>query len=160
MIILYNTLYYSVVNHVPSPQHSFMGSDVPAPTTAEPQFTSLSISSPHPPPPSTPATFNPVYKVYILRMFNPNSLHNIFCTMAIPTRYHMMREHRPVFPHLHTCTPHPLTPTSPWTRLGGRTEYQTMKGTMNSRLCCGTYLTCHITPHMLIQWSVPVPCCE
>lgn len=90
----------------------------------------------------------------------PNSLHNIFCTMSIPTRSHMMREHRPVFPHLHMCTPHPLTPTSPWTRLGGGTEYQTVKGTMNSRLCCGTYLTCHITPHTLIQWSVPVPCCE
>lgn len=66
-----------------------------------------------------------------------NSLHNIFYTMSIPTRSHMMREHRPVlvFPHLHMCTPHALTPTSPWTSLGGRTEYQTVKGTVNCRLC-------------------------
>jgi len=96
-----------------------------------------------------------------------NSLHNIFYTMSIPTRSHMMREHRPVlvFPHLHTCTPHPLIPTSPWTRLGGRTEYQTVKGTMNCHLCRDLVVPriSHVTSphtHTLIQWSVPVPCCE
>ena len=139
----------SLIHHLPFPQRSFLGSDVPAPTTAEPHFTSLSTSSPHPPPPSTPAVINPVYKVYTL----PDMLCPIlyFPAMSLPMDQVSHDEGTqtnigvPTPPHVHTSPPHSHTSLD---RDGRESRVPNSERYNEKAVClCLCCAKCHISTH-------------